>query len=150
MKKILVVGLISSFISVGAFAAACGTGGGAQTVTAPTSSTGPTGEMCACAGGTSVKSTVNGGSDTVVATPVFVKTGFDVQCSANTLVSFNEVSGTAFAVSSGSTKGNQSFVGNSNGGAVAVSAKCTGTNDACTPANVTTANGLATTAASGS
>ena len=150
MKKILLVGVVSSFISAGAFAAACTGGGGAQAVTAPTSSTGPTGEMCACNGGAAVKGTVNGGSGTVVATPVFVKTGFDVQCSSNTFVSFNEVSGTAFAVASGSTKGNQSFVGNSNGGAVAVSAKCTGTNDACTFGNVTTANGVATTAASGS
>ncbi len=150
MKKILLVGVVSSIFSAGAFAAACGTAGGAQTITAPTSSTGPTGELCVCAGGAAVKSTVNGGSGTPVATPVFVKTGFDVQCSTNTLVSFNEVSGTAFAVASGSIKGNQSFKGNSNGGAVAVYLKCSGTNDACTPANVTAANVQATTEAGGS
>lgn len=146
MKKILVVGLISSFLSAGAFAAACTTGGGAQT--AVSGATGPSGEQCVCNGGAAVKSTVNGGSGTVVGTPIFVKTGFDVQCSANTLVSYNEVSGTAFAVSSGSMKGNQTFIGTSTGGAVTTSAKCTGTNDACTAANVTTANGLATTASS--
>jgi hypothetical protein len=150
MKKILLVGVVSSIFSASVFAAACAGGGGAQTVTAPTSSTGPTGEMCVCNGGTAVKSTVNGGSGTPVATPVFVKTGFDVQCSSNTIVSFNEVSGTAFAVGSGSLKGNQTFAGNSNGGAVAVNAKCTGTNDACTPANVTSATAAATTAAGGS
>lgn len=145
MKKILVLGLISSFFSAGAFAAACGTGGGAQ---AAGSATAPaTGEQCVCAGGAAIKSTVNGGSGTVVGTPIFVKTGFDVQCSASTLVSYNEVSGTAFAVASGSMKGNQTYIGSSNGGAVTTSAKCSGTNDACTAANVTTANGLATTAA---
>ena len=84
----------------------------------------------------------------MIGTPIFVKTGFDVQCSANTLVSYNEVSGTAFAVASGSMKGNQTFIGSSNGGAVTTSAKCTGTNDACTAANVTTANAAATTASS--
>lgn len=85
-----------------------------------------------------------------LANVIFIKNGFDVQCSANTIVSYNEVSGTAFAVASGSRKGNQSFIGASNGGAVTTSAKCTGTNDACTGANVTTANGVATAAASGS
>ncbi|MDO8348354.1 MAG: hypothetical protein Q7S85_10710 [Rugosibacter sp.] len=148
MKKILVIGVVSALFSTLSFAAACTGGGGAQTVAAPTSSTGPTGEMCVCNGGAAIKSTFNGGSGAVVATPVFVKNGFDIQCSANTLVSTNEVSGTAFAVAGGSTKGNQTFIGTSNGGAVTVSAKCTGTNDACTPANVTTANGVATTASS--
>jgi hypothetical protein len=146
MKKILVIGLISSFFSAGAFAAACTTGGGAQT--AVSGATAPSGEMCVCNGGAAVKSTVNGGSGTVVGTPIFVKTGFDVQCSASTLVSYNEVSGTAFAVASGSMKGNQTYIGSSNGGAVTTSAKCDGANSACTAANVTTANGLATTASS--
>jgi hypothetical protein len=150
MKKILVIGLISGLFSAGAFAGACATTGAAADVTAPTSSTGPTGEMCACNGGAAVKGKVNGGSGTPVLTPVFVKTGFDVQCSSNTMVSFNEVSGTAFAVASGSLKGNQSFIGTSNGGAVAVYQKCSGTNDACTPTNVTAANDRATTIATGS
>lgn len=149
MKKILLVGVVSSFMSAGAFAAACAGGGGAQAAGAAAGGTAAT-EQCVCNGGTAIKSTVNGGSGTVVATPVFVKTGFDVQCSSNTIVSYNEVSGTAFAVGSGSLKGNQSFKGNSNGGAVAVSAKCTGTNDACTVANVTTATAAAVTDAGGS
>lgn len=138
MKKILLAGLVSGFLSTGAFAAACGTGGGAQaagSATAPTS-----GEQCVCAGGAAVKSTVNGGSGQVVGSPIFVKNGFDVQCSANTLVSYDEVSGTAFAVSSGSVKGNQTFKGSSNGGAVTTYQKCSGTNSACTPANVTSAH----------
>lgn len=149
MKKILMVGLLSSLCSAGALAAACpDTSTGAAI--AAGSATPTTGEQCICDGGNAIKNTVNGGSGAVVTTPIFVKTGFDVQCSANTLVSYNEVSGTAFAVAAGSKKGNQSFIGTSNGGAVAVSAKCTGTNDACTGANVTTANGAATTAAGGS
>lgn len=148
MKKILLVGVISSVLSTGAFAAACTGGGGAQA--AGDAATPASGEMCVCNGGAAIKSTVNGGSGTPVTTPIFAKTGFDVQCSSNTFVSYNEVSGTAFAVSSGSTKGNQSFKGNSNGGAVAVSAKCTGTNDACTFGDVSTANGVATSEASGS
>jgi hypothetical protein len=149
MKKILLVGVISSILSTGAFAGACTGGGGAQAAGA--SADPASGEQCVCNGGSAIKSTVNGGSGTpVTGTIIFVKTGFDVQCSSNTFVSYNEVSGTAFAVASGSTKGNQSFTGTSNGGAVAVSAKCTGTNDACTFGDVTTANGVATTAASGS
>ncbi|MFZ2627650.1 MAG: hypothetical protein WAX67_02080 [Rugosibacter sp.] len=148
MKKILVIGVVSALFSSLSFAGACTGTGGAQAVTAPTSSTTATGEMCVCNGGAAIKSTFNGGSGEVVATPVFVKTGFDIQCSANTLVSTNEVSGTAFAVAGGSTKGNQTFIGSSNGGAVTTSAKCLGTNGACTAGDVTTANGLATTASS--
>jgi hypothetical protein len=153
MKKLLVVGLISSLFSAGAFAAAC-TATATVSVNPPIaagSATAPAaGENCVCDGGAAGKSTVNGGSGTVVtlANVIFVKNGFDVQCSSNTIVSYNEISGTAFAVASGSKKGNQSFIGASNGGAVTTSAKCTGTNDACTGANVSTANGLATTAAS--
>ncbi len=146
MKKILVIGLISSFFAAGAFAGACTGGGGAQT--AVSGATVPSGEQCVCNGGTAIKSTVQGGSgvivggdgSTITTAPIFIKTGFDVQCSANTLVSYDEVSGTAFAVASGSQKGNQSFKGSSNGGSVTAYRKCTGTNAACTPANVTTAH----------
>ncbi len=150
MKKILLVGSISILFSAGAFAAACPDTSAAALIAAGSATTPATGEICICDGGLSRKNTVNGGSGTVITTPVFVKNGFDVQCSNNTLVSYNEVGSTSFAVASGSKKGNQTFIGSSNGGAVAVSAKCTGTNDACLGANVTTANGLATTAAGAS
>jgi hypothetical protein len=150
MKKLLLVGLISGLVSTGAFASttagactatdtvsvapgAAGTGGAAADATA--------GEFCVCDGGAAGTSTVNGGSGVVVQNPVFVKNGFTVQCSASTVVAYNEVSGTLFAVASGSRKGNQSFAGSSNGGAVTTSAKCSGTNDACTGANVSTALG---------
>ena len=154
MKKLLVIGLVSSFFSAGAFAGACDGAGGAQA--AVSGATGPSGEQCVCNGKTAVKSTVQGGAGTVIGdpasaittAPIFLTTGFDVQCSANTLVSYNEVSPSAFAVASGSVKGNQTFKGSSAGGGIAFSAKCTGAGDACTAGDVTTANGLATTASS--
>ncbi|MBT9460031.1 MAG: hypothetical protein IV084_00040 [Rugosibacter sp.] len=144
MKKILVIGLISSFFSAGAFAAACDATGGAQTAGSATPSAG---EQCVCNGKTAVKSTVNGGKGgAAITAPIFVQTGFDVQCSANTLVSYNEVAPTAFAVASGSVKGNKTFKGSSAGGGIAESANCATTG--CTAANVTTANGVATTESS--
>ncbi|MDA8254632.1 MAG: hypothetical protein M0Z99_03170 [Betaproteobacteria bacterium] len=131
MKKILVMGLITGLCSTGAFAAACtfaGTGVQAGAIGTPVANT----EQCACDGGKAQKTSINGGPGAVVATPVFTKTGFEVQCSSNTVVSYNEVSGTLFAVAAGSGKGNQLFSGNSNGGAVATSTTaCTGTNKAC-------------------
>lgn len=106
------------------------------------------------------KAKVSGGSGTAIAAAdaVFTKNGFDVQCSANTFVSFNEVSANLAAVAAGSSKGNQAFGGHSNGGAIlpggaadqASAAKCTGTNDACTADNVTTVLGNAVTAGEGS
>lgn len=141
MKKILLAGLISGFFSAGVFAAACPDTAGTVQITAGSATTPTQGvQQCICDGGAARKNTVNGGSGTVIGTPIFVKNGFDVQCSANTLVSYDEVSGTAFAVASGSKKGNQSFIGSSNGGSVTTYKKCDGTNGACTGANVTTAH----------
>jgi hypothetical protein len=156
MKKILVIGLISGFFSAGAFAAACtttNTAAGPVLTTAGTNdgTTQPSaGETCVCDGATATKVKVNGGSGTVMEIPQFVKNGFDVQCSNNTIVSYDEVSATAFAVSSGSRKGNQSFIGSSNGGSVTTYKKCTGTNDACIGTDVTTAHDAAVTAATSS
>jgi hypothetical protein len=96
-------------------------------------------ERAVCVGDAAAKFKVYDGSGTPVAAPIFVKTGFDVQCSSNTYVSFAENSGTQFTVASGSKKGNQSFKGSSNGGAVTVHLKCTGANDACGSGDVTTA-----------
>jgi len=149
MKKILLIGLISSLFSAGAFAAAC-------TATATTgpqagaagSATPVTGEQCVCDGGNAFKNTINGGAGIAVGTPLFVKTGFNVQCSAHTIVSYNEVSSNGFAVASGSKKGNQTFIGSTTGGGISVSASCA--SSGCVATDVTTANGLATTAAAGS
>lgn len=140
MKKFMLVGALSCLMASGAYAAACTENGGAQTAGATTGGTANT-EQCVCAGGVAVKSTINGGSGQPNSSPIFIKTGFDVQCSNNTLVSYNEVSTTLFAVAGASKKGNQTFAGNSNGGAVEVSGKCNGTNGACTAGNLTTALG---------
>lgn len=92
---------------------------------------------------------MNGGSGTVIPTgaSVFVKNGYDIQCSNKTVVSYNEVSSNAFAVASGSLKGNQSFIGSTAGGAITTDQKCTDTNDACSGANVSSALGRAVTQA---
>jgi len=98
-----------------------------------------------CAGSTAAKFNVAGGPGTPYTTAAsFIKVGFSVQCSSNTHVAFSNVSDTQFLVGSGSGKGNQSYKGSSNGGAVITHTKCTGTNDACTAGDAT----AATTAAS--
>ncbi len=152
MKKILVLGLVSSVFSAGAFAAACTatTGTAGAVLTTAGSATAPAaGQMCVCDGATPTKVAVNGGSGTVIPTPMFVKNGFDVQCSSNTIVSYNEVSATVFAVAGGSRKGNQSVQGSSAGGAVTTSAKCVSANG-CEHGDTTTALTAAVTAAGGS
>lgn len=90
------------------------------------------------------KHTIAGGPGTPYTTAdSFLKTGFAVQCSANTHVAFANVSATQFLVGAGSTKGNQSVRGSSNGGAVVTHTKCTTTNDACSSGDVTAATAAA-------
>lgn len=98
----------------------------------------------ACDGGTATKYDQFGGPGApyTVATS-FVKTGFSVQCSSNTFVAYKNVSGTLFQVGAGSGKGNQSFKGSSNGGAVVTHTVCTGTNLACTANDATSATNAA-------
>ncbi len=94
------------------------------------------------------KALVSGGSGTAIdgATAVFTKNGFDVQCSSNTFVSFQEETANLAAVAAGSSKGNQAFGGHSNGGSIlpggaadkAANAKCTDTNDACKAGDIST------------
>ncbi len=147
MKKLLVIGLISSFFSAGAFAAACtatpaSAPGGAKSTGAATGGTANT-EECVCDGGLAVTSEVNGGKSAQMATaPIFLQSGFDVKCSANTIVSYNEVSPTAFAVASGSVKGNRTFKGSTAGGAIAEFESCD--SPGCTGAKVSDANASAT------
>lgn len=106
---------------------AAGTGGG---------TTGPTAAAQSCLG-TAGKSRVYGGSGNPVTTDaLFIKTGFDIQCSNNVLLVWSEVSANAGAVASGSLKGNQSFGGHSNGGAIVADVKCSGDNDMCLDADV--------------
>ena len=136
MKKILLVTVVSSIFSTGAFAAACSyttTGAAATAITTPAAAT----AQCACDGATAQKTAINGGPGAIVASAVFVKTGFAVQCSSNTIVSYNEVSGTLFAVAAGSAKGNQLFGGHTNGGAVTASTiACTSPTKSCTGSDV--------------
>ncbi len=97
-----------------------------------------------CAGESATKWNVAGGPGSpYTVADSFIKTGFAVQCSANTHVAFANISGTLFTVGAGSAKGNQTVKGSSNGGAVVTHTKCTGTNDACTAANVTAATDAA-------
>lgn len=97
-----------------------------------------------CAGESATKWNIAGGPGSpYTVADSFIKTGFAVQCSANTHVAFANVSGTLFTVGAGSAKGNQTVKGSSNGGAVVTHTKCTGTNDACTAANVTAATDAA-------
>jgi hypothetical protein len=101
----------------------------------------------ACGGTTAGKGDQYGGSGATAAaatTAGFVKVGFSVQCSANTFVGFKDVSATQFLVGSASAKGNQKFMGSSNGGAVVTVGPCAGTNVTC---SVTDSN-AATVAAS--
>lgn len=78
-----------------------------------------------CTGSTAAKYSVYGGpGQPVTEATSFIKTGFSVQCSANTYVTFQNHSGTDFRVGSASVKGNQSYRGSSNGGAVVLNAAC--------------------------
>lgn len=106
---------------------AAGTGGDMSAVTS----------LCA---GTAQKTSVYGGSgNPVTVGAVFIKSGFDVQCSNNVLMTAIELGGTSAAVASGSLKGNQSFKGQTGGGAIVPHLKCTGDNDMCLDADVSAA-----------
>jgi hypothetical protein len=127
MKKTL------SVMAVAAAAPSIALAAANATVTAGT-------QYSACDGGVAAKYDQYGGPGAVVTTTdTFVKVGFSVQCSANTFVRFNDVSTTQFLVGAGSSKGNQSFRGSSNGGAVVLNAQCTGTNQACTSTDASNA-----------
>jgi hypothetical protein len=98
----------------------------------------------ACDGATAAKYNQFGAPGTPYTTAnSFVKTGFSVQCSSNTYVAYQNISGTQFLVGAGSAKGNQSFRGSSNGGAVITHTVCTSTNQACSAGDATTATNAA-------
>lgn len=147
MKKIL---FAAALLSASSFVFAAGIAAGL---------TATKGEVCDGKAGSGMTK-VNGGSGTVIeaSKALFTKNGFDVQCSSNTFVSFEEVSANLAAVAAGSAKGNQSFGGHSNGGSILpggaagkeADAKCTGTNDACIADDVTKTLGNAVTAGKGS
>ncbi len=78
--------------------------------------------LCVASAASMAATVCAGGTATAVASDSsprtkFVATGFTPRCSANTQVDFQE-DASAAAVGATSTKGNQSFGGHSNGGAV--------------------------------
>jgi len=97
----------------------------AADIAAPTSDvTGAVENPCT---GTAGKFNYYGGPGAPIPTTVsisFIKTGFSIQCSANVNVATMNFSGTDYRVGSGSSKGNQSYRGSSNGGAVIVNSTC--------------------------
>lgn len=125
--------------------AAMALAGSAQAVDVAPTPAAASAPIAICLGAAAEKHTVAGGPGTpYTVADSFLKTGFAVQCSANTHVAFANVSATMFLVGAGSAKGNQSVRGSSNGGAVVTHTKCTSTNDACSSTDALTA----TTAAS--
>lgn len=74
--------------------------------------------------GAGSKKTPWGANGTIVSSPVFVKTGFEVICSNNVSLQYNEPNAALFQVGSASLKGNQYFGANSNGGSVRALGKC--------------------------
>lgn len=149
MKKILIAVAL-----LGASSLVFAAGKDITSVTAGTDN-----EVCD-GGGAAGSATVNGGSGQMVDSSkvVFTKSGFNVQCSANTIVYFEETSPSLAAVAAGSTKGNQALGGHTDGGAVVpggavgkeTDAKCTDKNDACKAADITKVLGNAVTAGTGS
>jgi hypothetical protein len=139
MKKtlmLLAAAAAASTIPVCAFAAGTQAAAAASSVATVGTLSAAT-QIC---NGVSGKAQIYGGSGNPLSTgATFIKTGFDVQCSNNVLLQLREVTANTAAVASGSLKGNQSFKGHSNGGAVIAHLKCTGDNDMCLTANVTTA-----------
>lgn len=105
-----------------------------------------TGNNDVCTGQAAGKYNVaNGPGSPYTVADSFIKTGFAVQCSANTYVTFQNISGTTFTVGSASVKGNQSYKGSSNGGAVVLNAAC---GQSTTPCAQTDAQAAASAAAS--
>lgn len=100
-------------------------------------------EVVVCDGGaTSGKAAVYNATDAtnITSGAIFVQQSFTVQCSANTLMSFNEVNANLAVVASASAKGNTIFIGSSSGGAVTAdptTPKCSATTT-CAAGDVTT------------
>lgn len=141
MKKtllLLAAAASASVMSAGAFAA---TQAAAVAVDIGSAGTGGTMSVATkICKGTAGKAVIYGGPGEPITTgATFIKTGFDIQCSNNVLLAAQEVSSNAAAVASGSLKGNQSFSGHSNGGAIVARAKCSGDNDMCLDADVSSA-----------
>jgi hypothetical protein len=89
----------------------------------------------------------NGSTVAAAGTTGFVQVGFIPKCSQNVLMSYDQVS-TYFAVGSASSKGKNSFNGNTVGGSVKPYTAATCPSSGCTTTQVTSALGAAMTDAS--
>lgn len=119
-----------------AFAAVAANANGVAAITAITANTAY--QVCDGAVAGAGKTTVMGGPGAVVASPAaFTRTGFNIQCSNNVSMSILENDNTKATIGSVSLKGNQRFGGNSNGGAINATSKCS--TDPCPAGDVTTA-----------
>lgn len=86
----------------------------------------------ACTGAAGNGNSVTGATDGTK----FVRVTFTAKCSANVRSQYTDNT-TTFAVAAGSSKGKNTFLGNTAGGAVKVSAACDASG--CTDGNVSTA-----------
>lgn len=119
-----------------AFAAVSANAAGVAAITAITAGTAY--QVCDGSVAGAGKTTVMGGPGAVVTNPVaFTRTGFNIQCSNNVSMSIVENDATKATVGSVSLKGNQRFGGNTNGGAINATSKCSA--DPCPTGDVATA-----------
>lgn len=102
---------------------------------------------CVC-NGIAQRTSVNGGGGQEVVPGVarFIRNGFTVSCSANSMVTMSDLAAARFAVSGASRRGNQMHMGSSATGAVRVEARAGGArscgtvaNPLCTSADLTAA-----------
>ncbi|MDE2598995.1 MAG: hypothetical protein KGL40_05170 [Rhodocyclaceae bacterium] len=164
MKKlVLIAGLSGALFSGAAFAACSATNtvvGGFNPAAASTPGTlgtagGPAvaADTCIC-DGIAQRTQLNDGAGIAVDPAVarYIKNGFSVTCSANSMVSMSDIDVNRFAIAGASRRGNQMHIGNTGTGSVRVEARAGGArscgqsaaNPLCTNGDVTAALGRAT------
>ncbi|HTJ96295.1 MAG TPA: hypothetical protein VL381_02410 [Rhodocyclaceae bacterium] len=161
MKKLVVIAGLSTVLFSGAAFAACSANnaaaGGFNAAQANTPGTfgtqaAPvtTADTCVC-DGVAQKTQINGGAGLVVdpAVAQYIKTGYTITCSANSMVTQSDIDTSRFAIAGASRRGNLMHVGNSGTGSVRVEvqpggARSCGASAAdplCTNTNLTAAIG---------
>jgi hypothetical protein len=91
-----------------------------------------------CEGATATTVQVQGGKGEQVDEPVFIRNGFDFNCSNNVFLTYQEQTTTLLTVGAASAKGNEYFGGHSDGGAITSYGKCA--TDPCEAADAETGN----------
>ena len=109
--------------------------GAVMAVAAVTSLSANAASQSICTGG------VAGNGASVASGTNFVKVNFTPKCSANVILSGDDMSATVYRVGSASVKGKSTFNGSSLGGAVGKHAECAAS--PCTASEVSTAIGAA-------